>query len=499
MLTDYTVLSRFSKKGPEFWLPILSVLVAVAGDALWRFDGFFGQDAYEYLRQSRVIFERMHGARHPSATMGDYEMASGFPLAGAMMRFLIPDAQLALLTVSWLSAGLAMRFFLLCVRLLTPGAQAVGRWWIGVLFMSAPMMLWAEWVAMSDMLGLMLTLAAFYYGLVAFDDEHTASTFWAGLFGGLAVVTRYGLLGLIGPLMVFIGWQLTLRGRWRVLALLAVAVSLGIGPYFWLKADVLSTPLGHSLARNWTWGHFFQFEFGEVNGVSSYTVPNIVYLFFPLFHPKFCLFLPGLFFLFKRTDLHLSVKKVILVCLVVYGILLAGLPHQNLRYLAPIWAFVLLLLFPAWDRFVCYGLYFFRRLTLSIIGVVLFVQILFTVFTLKTTVKRNQLERAIAAELSGVLPESAVIYAFDLDIALRERLKPARVWVNMWGNPIESAQKGEWVLFNEKQLSAQWEGRLPMTNWRWLNDNFQLETVRLLPEGWTLFQIESPKTPTSGL
>lgn len=93
-------------------------------------------------------------------------------------------------------------------------------------------------------------------------------------------------------------------------------------------------------------------------------------------HPGFCLLLPGLFLLFKKTDLRLSSKKVLLGLLFCSMIATGGLAQPQLADLLPAYAIGLLLLFPAWDRFFSYGFYFFPRLAwgiLILLGILQFV------------------------------------------------------------------------------------------------------------------------------
>lgn len=62
-----------------------------------------------------------------------------------------------------------------------------------------------------------------------------------------------------------------------------------------------------------------------------------------------------------------------------YLVLLGGLPQQNTSLLLPAYALLLLLLFPAWDRFYCYGFIFFKKLTLGILLLALTLQLFFSI------------------------------------------------------------------------------------------------------------------------
>lgn len=129
--------------------------------------------------------------------------------------------------------------------------------------------------------------------------------------------------------------------------------------------------------RPWTMTHLFQPGFGTAGQLWGWALPNwCCVVVFPLMHPGFCILLPGLFLLFKKTDLHLSSKKVLLGLLFCSMIATGGLAQPQLADLLPAYAIGLLLLFPAWDRFFSYGFYFFPRLAwgiLILLGILQFV------------------------------------------------------------------------------------------------------------------------------
>ena len=129
--------------------------------------------------------------------------------------------------------------------------------------------------------------------------------------------------------------------------------------------------------RSWSLHNLFRSGFGEASQVLGFSLPNgCCVLIFPLMHPGFCLLLPGLFLLSKKTDLHLPSKKLLFWSLIAYLIAVGGLPQPLLSALLPAYGLWLLLLFPSWDRFFCYGFYFFPRLAwvlLILLGVLQFV------------------------------------------------------------------------------------------------------------------------------
>lgn len=477
-------------------LPLVYVAALILLAVVLRFNGLYGQDSHEYLHLSRAYFQLFQGIPYVPEGLGDAEFAVGYPLAAAILRILMCQDVLALQVVSWLSAGAALWQFDACLRILTPGAQR----WSRMLFAGIGLGLSGYFVragltSMSDALGLALTLGACRYALSSVVRPGAgADLVRAAILMGAAVITRYSLAALMLPLAIGSGWFfLEKRRAWHQPVLAVVAGFLMLIPHFWLKKDVPASPLEHSLLQDWSLLHLFHSTFTNASGTISYPVPNIVYLLFPLAHPGFMFTLPLLFLLGKKTDLLLPTKRLVLVCILLYLLFLGGIPHQNLRYLLPAFALLLLLFFPAWDRFVCYGFYFFKKLTLVLLAVAVLVQVFFTVKTLAPTIARNRLEKQMAYSVGQWVDPSidgaaGMLFAFDLDIALRSYLPKVRFF-NLWEKRYDDFPAGSFILFNEPRLRQQWQGQNPMLNWGFAVEHFELLPVQELPEGWTLYRV----------
>ena len=458
-----------------------------------HFNGLYGQDAHEYLRQSQMLYARWHGLPGAPAGAGDAEIAGGYPLFGLFFQLLGLDAVLALQCVSWLAAAAALGLFELNLQWLSPGTRGASRWiYGGVGLALSPCFLRTGLTVMSDALGLALTLGALLLGLRAIEDQRWRHSLGFAAVAALAVTTRYALVVLLALPALALVLELWRSRRWGVLAGVGLTAALAFLPFWWLKAGAPKSPLEHSLLHDWSSANFFSATFSQVSGTVSYTLPNLAYICFPLMHPGFCLTLPGLLLLAKRTDAGLYTKRLLLISLLAYLFFLGGLSLQNLRYLLPAYAVLLLLLYPAWDRFFAYGLYFFRRLAHALIALTLVCQLAFTVRMLVPVLSRYRLERDVAAALQAELPEHAEVYAFDLDIALQTYL-PDMVWHNLWAQRYDAFPDGSYMVFNAQQLQAQWAGRNPMLNWEYANAHFELDTVQHLPEGWTLYRVVKPK------
>jgi hypothetical protein len=476
-------LSVLKNLSPAFYLSLLALSGLYLASLLLRFNGLYGQDAHEYYRQAIELHNRMQGIAAAAPGLGEAQFSGGYPFAAALLMWIIPYPTIALQTVSLLSAALSVWFFYQCLRLLSPGAHAKSRVVFTILtLMLAPYFVRAGMSSMSDGLGLALMLGSLYRGLRVVYKGRVRDAVIAVILMGFAVTTRYAMGVLLLPLvaaMLLTLWRY--RNFGGILAMLIAGI-LSILPHFWLKNGAAV-----EMDRHWSLWYFFQNTFITENGTSHYTLPNILYVFFPLAHPGFCLLLPGLLLLSKKTDIVLPSKKVLIACLVCYLLLLGGLPHQNLRFLLPAYAILLLLFFPAWDRMFAYGFYFFKRLTWSILALVLAVQIISTAYILKPTLQRAWLEHDIAWGIPLYLKlGNATVYTFDLDIAL-QTYYPDIHWKNMWIQRYDTFPAGSYVLFNEPLLRPQWEGKNPILNWDHMNETHLLQLVQELPGGWNLY------------
>ncbi len=311
--------------------------------------------------------------------LGLFFLCLALLFAGALMGFWVGDTILALRCVSWLAVTLGLLFFERLLALLAPGARVESRWtYTGLGFLLAPMFFQVGLTSLSDGLGLLLALAAFFFGLRAFENRRATDVICASIFTVLAISAQYSRAALLLPLGGFLGHFLWTRKKWLPILGAILFGGVALLPHFWLTAHWVENPLAHSSLTQWSATHFFKNTFVSSSGViSHYTLPNVLFLLFPLSHPAFCLPLPGLFFLYKKTDLVLPAKKILLASITAYLILLGGMPQQDLRHLLPVYALVLLVLFPAWDRLYCYGFLFFRRLTRGILVTALALQLFF--------------------------------------------------------------------------------------------------------------------------
>jgi hypothetical protein len=466
------------------WFPLSCGLFLVLLTQALGFNGLYGQDAHEYFRLS--------GALNSVEGQSIRELAIGFPVVASLLRWLAPGDYWPVQCISWLSAVGVLYLFDALLRVLTPGARAGSRLtYTFFLLFAAPWFIRASLTVMSDALGLLFTLGAFFYGLRLLEQYRKEDAPLVLAFATAAFFTRYSVAPLLAPLVLAVFITLVRAKQWRWCILSVAACSVVALPILAIQGYDAQGFWHHSAWSGWSVSHWFARAFDTINGRLTYMVPNLLYAFlFPLVHPGFCISLVLLSPLFRRTDVLLLSKRVILVCFCVHGLFLAGFNSQNVRLLLPDYVLLLCILFPAWDRFFAYGFYFLKRKwMIPILGLIAAIQLFFTIRTLKPILQRNHLEQQLATEVGAIVPDGSVLYGFDVDIALKTYL-PTIKHQNLWINVYPSFEKNAYFLFNEALLQTQWAGKNPMINWEKAQSTGQLKTVKACNGGWILYRID---------
>lgn len=148
--------------------------------------------------------------------------------------------------------------------------------------------------------------------------------------------------------------------------------------WLWIALAAAGALLYAYSGYEWSAVRLWQAGFGAAGQVCGFNWPTLVCaLVYPLMHPAFCLLLPGLFLLFKKTDIRLPVRRLLLFALAIYIIWVSGGAAPVMADLLPAYAIWLLVLFPAWDRFFAYGFYFFPRLAGGLLWLLGILQLVF--------------------------------------------------------------------------------------------------------------------------
>ncbi len=470
---------------PLFACGLYALIAGITG-----FNGLFGQDSHAYLHLAQGYAAWWRGEGPLPGDLSAAEFAPGLPVFAAF--FLLMGVPQALLAVTVSGAGMAATaaLFTALLRVAMPGARLESRTLYAALgLVLAPVAVKSGVLLMSDAPAMALFTACLFFSVRSIERLRPADAVAAVFFGVLTATFRYAMAVAVAPMLLALTVLWLREKRYGYLLAGVLAAAVVALPALWISGHAAHHPLQHSLLEHWSPLNLFRRTFHDQNGTVTYLLPNLVYVFYPLFHPGFCIMLPGLLLLSKRTDAALSSRRVLLICLTGFVFFLGGLSHQNVRYLLPAYVLTLVLLFPAWDRFFAYGSYFFKKLTNGLLLTCLVLQTAGIVWTIKPVVERNRLERETATRLQQHLKPGDVLYGFDLDVALKTYLPGVR-HRNLWVEAYPSFEPGAWVLFNEPKLQEQWQGKNPMINWQAMQETGRLRLVETVAGGWTLYRLE---------
>jgi hypothetical protein len=196
--------------------------------------------------------------------------------------------------------------------------------------------------------------------------------------GGLVLMVVQPMLWPAALCMAIgLGWTLGRAGRPGVLSAFLALVAAAGGGFIWIFGSGTSDWAAAAQWSDWTPANWFA---RHTAAGAAGERPNALFVLFPFFHPAFCILLPALLLLWKRTDWRRPLRQWLLTALAAYLLFLAGLPGQKLRDLLPAYGLLLLLLFQSWDRFQSYGEFFLPRLTYGILAAGILAQLLANMF-----------------------------------------------------------------------------------------------------------------------
>jgi hypothetical protein len=481
---------RYLLLRPQWALPLLALVGLFILTLLTGFNGLFGQDAHEYLRQSQAVLVRFQGGEVGQPTVGDATFAGGLPFWGAILALTgLPIVQ-ALQLVAMLSAALCVFLYVEILQLWVPGAIVRSRWVSGVLLLTAPFFIRMGIVSMSDMLAVAGMLGAIRYSTNSMSRANTMELLWAGWWAGVAVSARFAMIGLLSIWFLGVCIALLRQRHWLGIFCLIVAGFVGVFPHFWVKWPLTGIWGHNNLIHDWSVWHWVSRSFGTVGeGIQTYWAPNLVHVASVWVHPAFCLALPFWLILFKRTDLVWPPQRWLLASLIAYSLMIAGLPVQSLRFLLPAWVGILILLYPSIDRTVAYGAYFTPQILRWVLIIGIIIQVGGTIYYLRPVIERQRQEQAFAQRLRPLLQPNAQLYSFEVDIALKTYLPDYR-YHNLWERRYDQFPSGAYLFVNPDRWAHQWANQNPMLNLEIARAKHAPKQIATWPDGWQLLQIE---------
>lgn len=479
----------FAKKNPLFTTCILTLVLQTVLIVYYGFNGFYGQDSYEYLHITRALHLFYTTGIQPDYTV--YPIM--YPVVCSLFNFFIPDTFFAMQLVSILSTLFAIVLISKIITLLTSDNR-YRFLYILLFFVLSPYVLRFSIIAMSDMLCITFWLATYYFSL-QFSINRKPSALWlTALFAGLAVATRYPAVVLL-LLPAWICLKTIIREKKYVLLLGVVIVILATTVpdyiirqriFFWNINSEGADLSYHFFAEQFRVINLFKNNFMNLDGVQQYPFPNIVFVFYHLFHPAFIFCGIILLWGLRKKENRTSDFTVMVIVLVLYSLFIGCNPYQNNRYLLfafPLVLFIYFLPFKNWLERSGLGK---KYLFYWVIPVICIQILLFTMgFRVTNTMHKTEVE--ITRHLKN-LPQKT-IYTMGIDGAVSAYLPESDV-VNLFNVDIDTAQlHNVYVLFNEAAFGKQFAGLRPMHNFNLCKETGNMREVKVFNEGWVLYEI----------
>ena len=450
------------------------------------FNGLYGQDSHEYYRYALRWKEFLSGGAHP----GDYFWPMHYPVYGALMMFLIPGTALAQQFISMLSMALLLLYTARLIRRYSPRVD-MGTVY-GYLFLVgflSPFLFQSAFLVMSDMLAAFLATAAIYHLLKHREEQGREDLLWGVFFCISAVNTRYPAAMVLLVPAVLAASTFFRHFRWRQLLYALLILFVCLLPHLYIRGSGSGDFLAHDGLLTWSPLNGFMRSFVTADGKASYLMPNLLYSFSNWFYPGFICIGALLLLWMQKRDLR-PAGYALLFPLLLYSVLLAGIPYQNMRYQLLTFPLVLVLLFPAFQRLREKYLKARTVMLLAATGLILIQGGLIYKYS-QRIYQSNQMEQQVARALRAY--PGRPLYTFWIDGALRSYGVTNPV-TNLWQERLTTLAPEALVLFNEPQFREQWADKNPMVNWRYIQNHYSLVQIDSLAGGWKLYEERGAKS-----
>ena len=325
---------------------VAALLVRIAVVWLWQFDGLYGQDAYAYYDNAKVI----HSAFPDLARIADEywpvgkAAPIGYPASMALLFVFLGNDPMAGQLISLLAGSLvAPLLFLFTVKLLRLQSwedteATVAGVVAGILASISGVLVRSSTVVMSDALGLCLALIAVIFALRFEETQRLKSLLLLAIATALMIIVRIsnGLIALV--IIAYIFFYVFRRH-----GIPAVQVSLSslaglviLLPQLWLINHSHGAVVTESAVGNWKLGNILSSHFETLNGQQDYMLPNFLFYLAPIVYPSYLtpLMLPALVAGVAVSAKRKNGRSLILLLgwIVIVYVVLVGSPLQNLRY-----------------------------------------------------------------------------------------------------------------------------------------------------------------------
>lgn len=452
------------------------------GLRLAGFDGMVGQDSYAYVDYGNVIKQAILTSTHP----GDFTWPQGYPLLGALLSFLGISVGAVLQLISSISLSVSLIVVSNIIKEIYPKMDSKILLVYLILFgVLSPYYLRNGMLTMSDMLSCNLIITGISLGYLYAKKHQLRHLVLFVTVVSFSLFVRYPSALVLFPVAVFVVfvWLKSIRKISHFVVLVIPVLFYLLHSYF--ERDSLGF-LNHEAINFWSIKNYFLSVFQTNQGILSFSVPNIIFVFTPFAHYGFLILgIPFLFIMFKQKQFKHNYFYLLGACYLAYAFFVAGIDTQNPRHLLLLYPIVLVFCFYGFSYLYTHQI--IKKVNTIIVGLGIVFQISLCTLAFKTIFVRNNLEQQIANSLEKY--QNQTLYSFDIDIALKSRGIPLNI-INLWYKNYSSFEKGALVLFNEERFKTQWEGENPMINWNKLTKDYKLVELEKFNNNWKLYRIE---------
>lgn len=454
---------------------VVSGVLFIIFQFILDFNGLYGQDSHAYYQYSLKLKAMLQGSEND---LGFFFWPKLFPFLGAFIGLTGTPVLLGLQLISLFSFVGSLFYTNKLIQLYHKKS--------GVLFLLTAAVtqiyfMRGGFLVMSDMLATFFCVFALYqYSRYIKQEALTGAIFFYGAVI-LAFFTRYptGVLLFIPALNL--SYLLFIRSD-MLKRLIIIVGAVGLIWFLMVINGNFLTSLNHLLGT-WTPLSIFSKTFLTPDGITENFVPNGLYALGNFFHLGYLSF--GVFLLpfYKKLK---GANWVLVVSIFIYLLFLAGHEMQNYRFLMIVHPFVLLLLFPAFDAL---KIWFKEKRVLVVFlsGVFLF-NCGFAWYSFGKLLKAHTIEVEIVSAIKKINCDD-LIYSFYVDQSFKSYGVKNKV-KNFFYEDYYVFEKGALVIFNEPKFKNQWEGHRVMANWERLKKNYQLDTINLHSDNWTIYRIK---------
>lgn len=485
--------------------PVSSVLLGLfaAGLALRlalilasRFDGLYGQDAFEYYTYGRALWE----ARGRVPLPGPVYWPLGYPYA-MLLGFLVTGVRpLGGQLISLLAGSAAAPLTALLARdvLLRFGAERDNAWRAalvtGVLMAACGQLVQSSIVVMSDAAGVFWAVLSAWALVRAEGTRRPAWLVLSACALAAATMTRWinGLLILPWAGYWLVDVRQERRTDPRPLVVALVAAGLVFAPQAMQSAADPGSSLGHIWLQGWHPANALRRSFTNPDGLFNYKWPVGLYYTQPAVHPFFLfpVFTPALLIglgvvgrRLMKGEPAAGVAYLLIGWPLIQYAFLAGIPYQNQRFGLTLFPPLAVLAGVGGDALWVKARARWGRAVLLAAGAIGVTGMLFWGWrtTLASPIQLKQADLETARWVQSQVSADARVLAFGLTATLQFYTQlEVREFFNETPETLAALLadgRPTYLVLNVGNVETQWQGRSPQINLHWLRAEPGLEEV----------------------